>query len=133
MNLFRILILSALALYSSTASSQEIYDSPDTVASYGNVRETLNFMFKLSTVISNLNCTTEDDSLVPKLTAVLVIDEKGVVKSAEIPNLNVDSVCLSALKKEFLNMKKWTPARVKGKPVVSKYNFVVSCFLWDYS
>lgn len=134
MRLFGVLTLSFIVFNFSNASAQtdeKIYDSPDTIAYYGNVREKIDFIYKLASVISHLNCRAQYGALVSRLDAVLMIDESGVVTSAEIPNLDADSLCLVSLKKEFLRMKKWIPARVNGKSVKSKYNFGVSCFKWE--
>ena len=134
MSLIRIITFIAVSLHTVNVSAQKtvkIYDSPDTAASYRDAKGRIDFMYQLSSIISKLDCRTEDSSLVSRLNAVLVINDKGKVEHAEILNLNVDTFCIIALKNEFLSMPKWTPARVNGNAVKSRYNFVVSCFKWE--
>jgi hypothetical protein len=74
-------------------------------------------------VTCEINLTTDESTILRKVIAKFIIDEKGntnnvsIIQTSNIPRLD------SLLVKALVNMPKWTPATINGKPIRETWTF----------
>jgi hypothetical protein len=125
------LVLAFKGNAQSSVSGNKEDNSDTTIAVFKDGISGLGDYFRKITPIISAN--TKDESNLPaRLNIIFTISKTGKVTDVEFPNTNMESDCKSKVRDELLKMRGWKAAERNGKPIVSKYPFRISCFLWSY-
>lgn len=131
------LLLSLSLLYVLTTDAQtkracdSIYRDVDSLAGYtGGNDQLIKFMNTEMRDVFN-DCYHHDSTMITGMTINLVIGNKGQVLDATFTDVELAPGCRDRLRKKFLAMKPWVPARRKGVAVCSNYSWLVGGVLWE--
>jgi hypothetical protein len=111
------------SIYKSVEISAEFIDQQAGLQKY--------FVNRLSPILSEW-VEKHDQEIISHLNIRLTINKAGHVTAAELLKFAGDENCTTALIKELLTMKGWTPAKIGSKPVSSFYDWQISCILWNF-
>lgn len=74
--------------------------------------------------------TNDKDNLPFSLKMLLTIDTSSKVVDIEFLDTRMEDQCKIKVREALLKMDGWKAAESKGKPIVGKYPWRVSCILW---
>lgn len=111
-------------------SCDSVYENVDERAIYKDGNDDLNnFIWKeLIPVLSKSIYNIEDAPT--RLLFYLTIDKNGKVVDVTFKS-ELPEFCKLQLKELLLKMQRWTPGKINGKPVCSKYFVPIGCLKWD--
>ena len=123
--------LWVLASSAQTTNCDTIYDLPETMPQYENdVKGLTDYLNKkLIPILSD--CMKQDGELIASLYIVLTIDAKGNIIDADFPRLHATNNCKEELKQEIITMTGWTPGKINGQAVCSRFSWPISCLKWE--
>lgn len=108
----------------------EIHQYPEQLATFtGDIPGLMKYYKKhISPVL--LTCKREQASTVKSMQLELVITSTGKVQSVAFPDLKAAEACKEKIKAEVMKMEGWKPAKIKGKPVCSKFYWPIYGIKW---
>jgi|GEM_PF-2354721 len=108
----------------------EIHEYPEQLATFaGDIPGLMKYYKKhLSPVL--LTCKREQSSTVKSMQLELIITKTGKVQSVSFPDLKAAPECKDKIKAEIMKMQGWNPAKIKGKPVCSKFYWPIYGIKW---
>jgi len=129
------LSLSLFSVFTTNAQARRacdsVYHEVDSMASYpGGNDQLIKFMNTEMRDAFN-DCYHHDSTMITGMTINLMIGSKGQILDATFTDVELAPGCRDRLRKKFLAMKPWVPARHKGVAVCSYYSWLVGGVLWE--
>ncbi|MFT5619633.1 MAG: hypothetical protein ACI85I_002880 [Arenicella sp.] len=105
-----------------------IYDCPEVLPHYQDDRGLMRF-FSNEFVSTISNCMKRDHSMITRFYLTLTINKKGKIEEVDFKKMEASEESRKEIVSKLEEMK-WEPGIVNGKPVCSKFNWVMGCIKW---
>jgi hypothetical protein len=125
-----LLVFSIFETYSQSSFSEEKDKGPSSPIFKGGTPGMMSYFNK--EIVPIISRQTKNTANLPaSLKIILTIDKKGEVIDVLFITTRIEENCKSAITNKLLKMKGWKPAKFNGEAIVAKYNWNISCLLWQ--